>query len=53
MAENPTNPLFVPDGNAQDGSLIEAQNALLKMMEPEKEVRYRHDNDQNGAPGHR
>jgi hypothetical protein len=38
MAENPTNPLFVPDGNAQDGSLIEAQNALLKMMEPEKET---------------
>jgi|TARA_B100000315_G_scaffold160086_1_gene148615 hypothetical protein len=28
----------VPDGNAQEGSLIEAQNALLKLMEPAEET---------------
>ena len=27
-----------PDENAHEGSLIEAQNALLKMMEPEGET---------------
>jgi len=27
----------VPDGNAQEGGLIEAQNALLQMLEPEEE----------------
>jgi len=35
MAENPTNPLTE---NAQEGSLIEAQNSLLRMLEPEKET---------------
>ena len=35
MAENPTNPLTQP---AQEGSLIEAQNSLLRMLEPEKET---------------
>jgi len=35
MAENPTNPLTQ---NAQEGSLIEAQNSLLRMLEPEKET---------------
>ena len=35
MAENPTNPLT---GNAQEGSLVEAQNSLLRMLEPEKET---------------
>ena len=28
----------VPDGNAQEGGLIEAQNALLKLMEPEEDT---------------
>ena len=28
----------VPDGNTSEGSLIEAQNALLKMMEPAEET---------------
>ena len=35
MAENPTNPLTE---NAQEGSLVEAQNSLLRMLEPEKET---------------
>jgi len=30
--------IAVPDGNAQEGGLIEAQNALLKLMEPEEET---------------
>jgi len=35
MAENPTNPLTE---TAQEGSLIEAQNSLLRMLEPAKET---------------
>ena len=35
MAENQTNPLTE---NAQEGSLVEAQNSLLRMLEPEKET---------------
>ena len=29
---------ITPDGNAQEGGLVEAQNALLKLMEPAEET---------------
>ena len=38
MADTQEAPQVVQDQNAQEGGLIEAQNAILKMMEPQEET---------------